>query len=33
VQLYEATKQPEKARVWREKAKPKLPDAAAAGMK
>jgi serine/threonine protein kinase/tetratricopeptide (TPR) repeat protein len=33
VRLYEATKQPEKARVWRAKAKPKLPDAAAAGRK
>jgi tetratricopeptide (TPR) repeat protein len=33
VRLYEATNQPEKARVWREKAKPKPLDAAAAGVK
>jgi hypothetical protein len=33
VQLYEATNQPEKAREWREKLKPKPPDAASAGAK
>jgi hypothetical protein len=33
VRLYEATNQPEKARVWWERAKPKPPDAAAASMK
>jgi serine/threonine protein kinase len=32
-QLYEATNQPEKARAWREKLKPKPPDAASAGAK
>jgi hypothetical protein len=33
VRLYEAANQPEKARVWRERAKPKPTDAAAASMK
>jgi serine/threonine protein kinase/tetratricopeptide (TPR) repeat protein len=33
VKLYEATNQPEKARAWREKLKPKPPDAASAGAK
>jgi hypothetical protein len=33
VRFYEATNQPEKARVWREKAKTKLPDAASTGIK
>jgi tetratricopeptide (TPR) repeat protein len=33
VQLYEATNQPEKARVWRDRAKAKPPDAATAGGK
>jgi WD40 repeat protein/serine/threonine protein kinase len=33
VQLYEATNQPEKARLWREQAKPKPPDAASADVK
>jgi serine/threonine protein kinase/tetratricopeptide (TPR) repeat protein len=32
-QFYEATNQPEKAREWREKVKPKPPDAASAGAK
>jgi tetratricopeptide (TPR) repeat protein len=33
VRLYEATDQPEKARAWREKAKPDQPEAAAGGVK
>jgi tetratricopeptide (TPR) repeat protein len=33
VRFYEATNQPEKARAWREKVKPRLPDAAAVGVK
>jgi serine/threonine protein kinase/tetratricopeptide (TPR) repeat protein len=33
VQFYEATNQPEKAREWQEKLKPKPPDAASAGAK
>ena len=33
VDFYEATNQPEKARVWREKVKPKLPDATSASVK
>jgi hypothetical protein len=33
VRFYEVTGQPDKARVWREKVKAKLPDAASAGAK
>jgi hypothetical protein len=33
VRFYEATNQPEKARAWREKLKPKPPGAAPAGLK
>ncbi len=33
VRLYEATKQPEKAREWQEKVKPKPPDTSSAGAK
>jgi eukaryotic-like serine/threonine-protein kinase len=33
VRYYEETNQPEKARVWREKLKPKLPDATSGGSK
>jgi serine/threonine protein kinase/regulator of sirC expression with transglutaminase-like and TPR domain len=33
VRLYEATDQPEKARAWREKVKPQLPEAASPGVK
>ena len=31
--FYQVTNQPEKARAWQEKVKPKLPDAASAGVK
>ena len=33
IRFYELTDQPEKARAWREKIKPKLPDAASDGVK
>ena len=33
IRFYEVTNQPEKARAWREKVKPKLPDATSNSVK